>query len=73
MTKSNTYTLSAQALENSTLLSINQKDIDDLCNSNYRMGYILMKNISETIGERFELLQNMLINEVQQNLKVKEI
>jgi signal-transduction protein with cAMP-binding, CBS, and nucleotidyltransferase domain len=73
LTKSNIYTLSARALQNSDLLMINEKDINDLCSKNDHMGYIIMKNISEIIGERFELVQKMLINEIQQNLKEKEL
>ena len=73
LTKSNIYTLSAWAIQNSDLLRINGNDINDLCSKNERMGYILMKNISEIIGDRFELVQKMLINEIQQNLKEKEL
>lgn len=72
LTKPNIYTLSARAAQNSDLLRINEKDINELCAKNDHLGYILMKNISEIIGERFELIQKILIYEVQQNLKDKE-
>ncbi len=73
LTKPNIYTLSAWALQNSDLLRIDEKDIKELCAKNDRLGYMLMKNIAEIIGERFELVQKMLINEIQQNLKEKEL
>ena len=67
------YTLSASAVADSELLRINAKDIEKLSAENNHLGYILMKNIADTIGERFDLVQRMLIDLIQQNLKAKEV
>jgi signal-transduction protein with cAMP-binding, CBS, and nucleotidyltransferase domain len=73
LTKPNIYTLTALAVQNSDLLILNDRDLRELCAKNDHLGYILMKNIAEIIGERFQMVQNMLINEIQQNLKEKEL
>jgi CRP/FNR family cyclic AMP-dependent transcriptional regulator len=73
LTKPNIYTLTALAVQNSDLLILNERDLKELCVKNDHLGYILMKNIAEIIGERFQMIQNMLINEIQQNLKEKEL
>lgn len=73
ITKPNLYTLSAFALQNSDLLRLKGNDINELCSKNNHLGYILMRNIAEVIGERFQIVQTMLINEIQQNLRQKEL
>ena len=72
LTKPNIYTLTALAIQNSDLLSLNERDLKELCAENNHLGYVLMKNIAVTIGERFQIVQNMLINEIQNNFKEKE-
>ena len=72
LTKPNLYTFTALAIQDSDLLSLNERDIRELCAKNEHLGFILMKNIAEIIGERFQMLQKMLMNEIQQNLKEKE-
>ncbi len=72
LTKPNVYTNTALAIQDSELLSINERDIKELCAKNEHLGFILMKNIAEIIGERFQMVQKMLMNEIQQNLKEKE-
>ena len=52
---------------------ITAKDIEKLSAENNHLGYILMKNIADTIGGRFDLVQRMLIDLIQQNLKEKEV
>lgn len=66
------YTLSAIAVKDSELVRINEKDLKRLSKENHHLGYTLMKNISEIIGERFELLQKILIDFIQKDLKEKE-
>jgi signal-transduction protein with cAMP-binding, CBS, and nucleotidyltransferase domain len=73
LTKPNVYTLSALAVQNSDLMRLHEKDIKELCAKNDHLGYVLMKNLAEIIGERFQIVQTMLINEIQQNLKEKDI
>ncbi len=72
LTKPNVYTNTALAIQDSNLLSLNERDISELCKKNEHLGFILMKNIAEIIGERFQMVQKMLMNEIQQNLKEKE-
>ncbi len=72
LTKPNVYTNTALAIQDSNLLSLNERDIRELSKKNEHLGFILMKNIAEIIGERFQMLQKMLMNEIQQNLKEKE-
>jgi signal-transduction protein with cAMP-binding, CBS, and nucleotidyltransferase domain len=72
LTKPNVYTLTAVAVQNTDLLSLNERDLEELCVKNEHLGYVLMNNIATIIGERFQLVQNMLVNEVQNNFKEKE-
>jgi len=72
ITMPNVYTLTAVAIQNSDLLRLNERDIRELFTKNEHLGFILMKNIAEIIGERFQIMQKMLMNEIQQNLKEKE-
>jgi len=72
LTKPNLYTFTAMAIQDCDLLSLNERDIRELCKKSEHLGFILMKNIAEIIGERFQMVQKMLMNEIQQNLKQKE-
>jgi CRP-like cAMP-binding protein len=73
LTEPNLYTLAAWAVKDSELLRLNAKDIKKLCSENYHLGYVLMKNVAEIIGERFDLVQKIVIDTIQQNLKEKEL
>lgn len=66
------YTLSALAARDTDLLRMPAKEIRTLCSENHHFGYVLMKNIGEIIGERFQLVQQMLIDVIQQQLDEKE-
>lgn len=66
------YTLSAITMQDSELLRIKADNIKRLCAENNHLGYILMKNIAEIIGERFASVQKILIDLIQQNLIEKE-
>lgn len=66
------YTLSAVTMQDSELLKIEANDLKRVCEQNKDIGYILMKNISEIIGERFASLQRVLIDLIQYNLNEKE-
>jgi CRP-like cAMP-binding protein len=66
------YTLSAKAMQDSELLRIKEEDIKRLCAEDNHLGYILMKNIAEIIGERFASVQKIVIDLIQQNLSEKE-
>ena len=72
LTKPNVYTLHALAVQNSDLLCLIERDLKELCTKNEHLGYVLMKNIAEIIGERFQMAQNMLVNEIQNNFNEKE-
>ncbi|MCK5452950.1 MAG: cyclic nucleotide-binding domain-containing protein [Calditrichia bacterium] len=67
------YTLAAWAVKDSKLLKLTGNDIKRLCSENYHLGYVLMKNVAEIIGERFDLVQKILIDTIQLNLKEKEL
>ncbi len=73
LTEPYVYTLSALAMQDCELVNLKANDMKGLCNKNNHMGYVLMKNISEIIGERFASIQRILIDVIQQNLKEKEL
>jgi len=73
LTKPNIYTLSAIAVKDSELLKISKEDLKKLCNDNNHLGYVLMRNIAEIVGERFSSVQKTLIDVIQQNLSAKEL
>ncbi|MFQ5865186.1 MAG: Crp/Fnr family transcriptional regulator [bacterium] len=66
------YTLSALAMQDSELLRIKANDIKGLCTKNNHLGFVIMKNIAEIVGERFASVQKILIDVIQQNLIEKE-
>ncbi len=66
------YTLSAYAKEDSEVLQISQADIQHLCETNIRLGYIVMKNTARIIGGRFQTLQAALAKEIQDRLRSKD-
>ena len=67
------YTVSAFATEKTELMKIRRQDLNRLCTENHHLGYILMKNISEIIAERYGTVQNMLVNAIQLDLQGREI
>lgn len=67
-----TYTLSASATEDSELLRIKRTDLQDCCEGNTRLGYIVMKNIARILGHRYEIARQALIKEIQRDLEKKE-
>jgi CRP/FNR family transcriptional regulator, cyclic AMP receptor protein len=66
------YTLSAYATEDSELLQIQRTDLQEYCEANTRVGYMVMKNIARTLGDRYENALQMLIGGIQKDLKKKE-
>ena len=66
------YTLSAYAVEDSELLQIKRADIERLCEVNNHLGYLFMKNTTRIIGQRFQLLQEAFVKEIQEGLKSKD-
>lgn len=66
------YTLSAFAAEDSELVEMKESDVKRICKENPQVGYILLNNIARIIGQRFSAIQEMLIQEIQQDLKKKE-
>lgn len=66
------YTLSAYVVEESELLRIDQADIQRSCEANTHLGYKLMKNIAQVIGQRFQIAEQMLVKEVQDGLRHKD-
>jgi signal-transduction protein with cAMP-binding, CBS, and nucleotidyltransferase domain len=73
LTEPHLYTLAAWAVKDSKLLRLKADDIKSLCSKNHHLGYILMRNIAEIIGGRFDLVQKILIDTIQQDLKEKEL
>ncbi len=67
-----TYTLTACAVEDSELLRIKQSDLQDRCDADPRIGYVVMGNIARTIGARYELARQILVGEIQANLKQRD-
>jgi CRP/FNR family transcriptional regulator, cyclic AMP receptor protein len=68
----NRYTLTAYATEDSELLRIEQTDLQACCEANTRLGYMVMKNITRIVGERYEIARQMLAGEIQRNLEKRE-
>lgn len=66
------YTLSAYAVEESDLLQIDQADIERSCEANAHLGYKLVRNIARVIGQRFQIAEQMLVNEIQDGLRHKD-
>lgn len=73
LTEPNTFTLSAMAVKETEVLRMRRQDLEELCQENNHLGYVLKKNIAEIIGERFTLIQRMLIDMVRQSIKEKEL
>jgi CRP-like cAMP-binding protein len=73
LTQPRVYALSAMAVKDSELLKIRVNDIEKLCMESNHLGYVVMKNISETISKRFQVLRHMLIDEIQHELNQKEL
>ncbi len=67
------YTVSAIAAMDSELLRIKQDDLTRICTGNSHLGYGIMSRIAQTIGERFALVQKILVNEVQHGISEKEL
>ena len=72
LSKPNIYTLSALAVQDSELIKFKASDIKQLCDENAHLGYVVMNNISEVIGERFASVQKILVDVIQQSLREKE-
>ena len=73
LTKLNIYSTSALTVQDSELLKFKASDFKKLCNENTHLGYVVMNNIAEIIGQRFASSQRILIDVIQQNLKEKEL
>jgi CRP-like cAMP-binding protein len=73
LTEPHVYTLSALAAKDTELLRIGEKDMMRLCKENSHLGYVLMKTIAQIIGERFDLVQKLLIDVIQKSLSEKEL
>jgi CRP-like cAMP-binding protein len=67
-----TFTLSAVAARNSKLLRISRSDIKRLCAESDHFGHVFMRNIADIIGQRFIVVQRMLLEEIQHYLKNQE-
>jgi CRP-like cAMP-binding protein len=72
LTEPRVYTVSALAIRDCELLRFKASDIERLCNEDDHLGFVIMRNVSEIIGERFASLQRMLIDVVQQSLTQRE-
>lgn len=65
------FTLSAVAAKDSTLLTIASVDMEKLCADDH-FGHVFMRNLADIIAQRFNMLQQMLIDVVQDRLKKQE-
>lgn len=65
------FTLSAVAAKDSTLLKISGAHMRQLCADDH-FGHVFMRNMADIIGQRFNMLQRMLIDVVQDRLKKQE-
>ena len=72
LAESKTYTLSALATTRTELLKVTATDLRKLCSEHHHLGYVLMKNVSAIIGERFERTQRILVEVIQKQLDEKE-
>jgi CRP-like cAMP-binding protein len=66
------YTLTAYAVEDSELVRIKQTDLQYCCDADPRMGYVVMGNIARTIGARYELARQSLVEEMQRGFKQRD-
>lgn len=66
-TKPYKYTLSAYAVGDTQLLQIQSDKLRKLCDSNEKLGYIIMKNITSMISMRFARLQGLIQHVIQGN------
>jgi CRP-like cAMP-binding protein len=60
-----TYTLTARASQDSTLLKINRPALQACCEADPRLGYVVMQNIAATIGKRYHRMRETLGREIQ--------
>lgn len=72
LAESKTYTLSALATTRGELLKVPAADLRKLCSDHHHLGYVLMKNVSAIIGDRFERTQRILMDVIQKQLDEKE-
>ncbi len=68
-----TYTLSAIAVRDTELLKISGMEIKKMSTNDHHFGFLLLGNLTQIIGKRFALVQQMLIDEIQHTLKEKEL
>ncbi len=66
------YTLTAVATEDSDLLQIKYSELQECCEANFQLGYIVMRNICRIIDDRYELACQFLVEEIQNGLKQKD-
>jgi CRP-like cAMP-binding protein len=66
------YTLTAYAVEDSELLRIKQTDLQYCCDADPRTGSVVMGNIARTVGKRYERAQQILVGEIQNNLRQRD-
>jgi CRP-like cAMP-binding protein len=72
LAESKAYSLAAVVVQGGELLRAPAADVRSLCADNHHFGYVLMKNISKTIAERFDLTQKMLFDVIQRQLDERE-
>ncbi len=66
------YTLTAHAVEDSELLRIKQSDLQECCDADVRLGFIVMKNIARIVGERYEFARRILVSEIKTNVRQRD-
>jgi len=73
VTEPHIYTLSAIAMQDSELLMLNFKEINSLCEKSNHLGYVLMRNITEIISERFKAMQWVFIEMMHEKANLKDL
>jgi CRP-like cAMP-binding protein len=62
-----TFTLSATAVRDTTLVRIRTADLDELFTDD-RFGHVVMRRLAEIIAQRFDVMQRMLIDMLQDRI-----
>ncbi|MDD1679224.1 MAG: cyclic nucleotide-binding domain-containing protein [Methanomicrobiales archaeon] len=66
------YTLAGYATEDSELLQIKGSSLQDYCDAHPRVGSTVMGNLARIVSKRYEITRQLLIGEIQRDLKKKE-
>ncbi|MDH3456459.1 MAG: cyclic nucleotide-binding domain-containing protein [Gemmatimonadota bacterium] len=66
------YTLGGYAVQDSELVRIKRSDLEECCEADLQLGYLVMKNIARLVGERYELARRILLSEIKTNIRQRD-